>query len=117
MKVFVYYNLHKNCFSVKALQGPNKGKVVAHLDQLVLEYVWFKVSETGRQRVLREKRKNVHAGVEGYWYQDRQHETAGLSREVMYDPYKYSTFVTVDSQAAIHTAPRALLVNKKVFIP
>jgi hypothetical protein len=66
MKVFVYFNLHKKCFSVKALEGVNKGKVVQHTDNIVLLLPKFKVSEAGRQRVLREKRKNVHAGVVGW---------------------------------------------------
>lgn len=26
MKVFVYFNLHKRCFSVKALEGERKGR-------------------------------------------------------------------------------------------
>ena len=65
MKVFVYFNLHRKLFSVKALEGPDKGKVIGHTTYLWLKDVTFKVSEAGRQRVLREKRKNVHAGVVG----------------------------------------------------
>ena len=65
MKVFVYWNLHRDCWSVKALDGPNRGGVVHHATRVALHGCRFSVSESGRQRVLRDKRKNVHAGVVG----------------------------------------------------
>lgn len=65
MRVFIYWNLHRACWSIKALDGASKGLVVAHAVHWQVEGVRFKVSEAGRQRVLREKRKNVHAGVVG----------------------------------------------------
>lgn len=65
MKVALYFNLHKKCFSVKALEGSTKGRVIDHVDDIVLKNVTFKVSQAGRNRVLREKRKNVHAFVIG----------------------------------------------------
>ena len=48
MRVFVYFNLHKKCFSIKALEGDRKGRVIAHRDVVVLENCKFKVSESGR---------------------------------------------------------------------
>jgi hypothetical protein len=94
MKVFVYFNLHKKVWSVKALEGENKGRVVAHADIVQLANARPKVSEAGRQRVLREQRKNVHAGVVGEWLTGLP-EDAWLSDPVFptYNPYKYSTFV------------------------
>jgi len=98
MRVFVYFNLHKKCFSIKALEGDRKGLVIAHRDVVVLENCKFKVSEAGRQRVLREKRKNVHAGVTGEWTEsvrdnaDFEHLSI-MGRQVTYNPYKYASFV------------------------
>ena len=63
MKVFVYYNLHRKVWSVKALEGENKGRVIAHRDMVVLRNPEGKVSQAGRKRVLQEQRKNVHAGI------------------------------------------------------
>lgn len=57
-KYYVYWNLHKKMFSVKY-----RGKVIGHYRELYGLNCEFKVSESGRQRVLREKRKNVHAYV------------------------------------------------------
>lgn len=68
MKVFVYWNLHKNLWSVKSLEGFHKGKVIARLSSVNLKNCIFKVSEAGRQRVL--QTKNVHAGVVGYLTED-----------------------------------------------
>ena len=58
--VHVYRNLHKNCFSVR--QG---GIVKCHTTSVYLENANFVVSEKGRQKVLAEKRKNVHAYIKG----------------------------------------------------
>ena len=49
MKVFVYWNLHKKVWSVKALQGLQKGRVVAHRNDVMIENAEFRVSEAGRQ--------------------------------------------------------------------
>ncbi len=60
-KVRVYRNLHKDCISVK--QG---GLVRCHATNVVLKDCKFIVSEAGQRRVRNEKKKNVHAFVEGY---------------------------------------------------
>lgn len=65
MKAFIYYNLNNGCWSVKSREPETYGKVVAHVYELVVAHVEFKVSEAGRQRVIEEQRKNVHAGVSG----------------------------------------------------
>ena len=91
MKVFVYYNLHKKCFSVKALEGENKGRVIQHRNSVDLANVTFKVSEKGRQRVLKEKRKNVHAGVVGQLLPPTV--TSNKLTEVYYNPYIVDHFV------------------------
>ena len=118
MKVFVYFNLHRKCFSIKALEGANKGRVVAHSDKVLLSDGVFKVSEAGRQRVLKEQRKNVHAGVVGYWDEtgtdlitiDR---VTTIGRPVTYNPYKYSTFVYLYGEHPVgRTRLVALTVNK-----
>lgn len=92
MKVFVYYNLHRRCWSVKALEGKQRGKVILHCSDISLINCTFRVSETGRQRVLREKRKNVHAGVVGFMSDTTSRKRRGAIK-VSYDPYKYSSFV------------------------
>lgn len=104
--VFVYFNLHKKCFSIKALDGANKGKVIAHRDAVLLCSPSFKVSEAGRQRVLKEQRKNVHAGVVGLWSDDVDtgyfvDMALRHGDKVTYNPYKYSTFVKAANEQPV----------------
>jgi hypothetical protein len=114
-KVFVYFNLHKKCFSIKALQGPMKGRVIAHRHDVFIYDAVFKVSEAGRQRVLREKKKNVHAGVCGTW-DERSYDRVSIDslsvigQPVMYNPYKYDSFVAVASELPVKAARLAALV-------
>ena len=65
MIVFAYYNMNKAVWSVTALEGSQKGRVILHASEVALMHCTFKVSEAGRQRVLREKRNNIHAGIVG----------------------------------------------------
>ena len=91
MKVFCYRNLHKKgvIYSVK---NTKTNKVIDWVENIVLKDVELKVSQAGRNRVLKEKRKNVHAGVKGTIF------TIPLSEDLKwekayYNPYKYNSFV------------------------
>lgn len=57
-KYYCYWNIHKKCFSVKY-----RGKVIKHLHKFYGIGCQFKVSEVGRARVLKEKKKSVHAYI------------------------------------------------------
>jgi hypothetical protein len=96
MRVYVYFNLHKKVWSVRALEGEHKGRVVQHATSLCLANCVFKVSEAGRQRVLREKQKNVHAGIAGTLVSAPPHGV-NIGRRITYDPYKYATFVDANT--------------------
>ena len=113
MKVFVYFNLHKKVFSVRAMEGENKGRVIAHTTTVELRDAVFKVSQAGRERVLKEKRKNVHAGVQGQWVAWSGDNVDDLDA-VTYNPYRYDSFVTVADQTPVRTAARAVLNNRKI---
>ena len=99
-KVRVYRNLRNGLMSVQAYIC-KKWLVVGHVESILLYDAEFNVSEAGRQRVIKEKRKNVHAFVYG--------ELADIDTDVvlptkaMYNPYKYQTFVT-ESYGRIDTA-------------
>lgn len=111
MKVFVYFNLHKKCFSLKALEGPDKGRVIMHATYVKLRDCTFKVSEAGRQRVLREKKKNVHAGCVGTVLSAGtiMQEVPEAYSKVQYNPYKAAYFVTAEDHQPVHTAHLAFL--------
>lgn len=88
-EVKVYRNLHSGKISVQA-KTPRGFRVVAHVDEIHLTGCEFIVNENGRQKVLRERSKNVHAMVLG-----RVSEAFELNRpiRVSYNPYKASQFV------------------------
>jgi len=116
----VYFNTHKSLFSLKALTGDHKGLVVAHLNSLILKDVQFRVSEAGRQRVLKNKQKNVHAGIVGTLidasFQNSLIESKKKANRITYNPYKYSTFVIAETEFPIYNAPFVTLNDGKVFV-
>ena len=99
-KTYVYWNLHKLTFSIMQNQ-----KVVGHSNQLYLNNVEFRVRERGRQKVLKDRVKNVHAFVVGriffcpeadsYPMNDPiDEEKLGMwTHRVSYNPYLDSHFV------------------------
>lgn len=116
MKVFVYRNLHKNKFSVR---GP-EGRVVAHLENLILKNVRFCVGKKGREKVLQTKQKNVHAGLRGIvipYLDFDPSKNPYNSFKVYYNPYKNETFVKGD-ESPIYKSDFASLtyVNGKPVI-
>jgi hypothetical protein len=98
MKVFTYFNLHKKLFSIKALEGEKKGRVIAHLPYVCIENPKFKVSKAGRERVLREQRKNVHAGVVGEFTTHLLSSDKVVWENVRYNPYLFDSFVDDDNK-------------------
>ena len=115
MRVFVYYNLHRHTWSIKALEGPRKGLVIGHSDTVLLSGASGKVSEAGRQRVLREKRKNVHAGITGTLvHKEIEGYFPGFD-EITYNPYKYSSFVYKETEQAYRGSSFAYMDNRKVY--
>ena len=95
-RVYVYRNLHKNCWSVR-----QEGIIVAHTNKITLKDARFLVSPAGRSKVIKEQRKNVHAGISGYPVDEQEMWDFHLkldshARNVKYNPYKYDSFVTED---------------------
>jgi len=113
-KVRVYRNLRRNgpngepIYSVQAKRPNWAGKkrwiVVGHVEQIHLRDVEFKVSAAGRARVLRERRKSVHAYVVGAWVGAGP---AKLAKQARYNPYETPTFIDRESGDTLLTASRA----------
>ena len=82
--VKVYRNLHKMCFSIQQFD-----KVVAHGTNFSLLNAHFHVNENGRLRVLKNKRKNVHAWVRGYFDESSK---ISIGNQIKYNPYKSNKF-------------------------
>jgi len=94
-KYKIYRNLHRNCFSVLKYNVEKKGyRLHEYLTHGILDGVVAKVSEAGRQRVIKEKQKNVHAyllcdsylKLEQPVFSDMEHS------EIYYNPYFHDSF-------------------------
>lgn len=96
-KVYVYKNNHKNCYSLRSYQTR---KVIDWKKNLVLKNAKFKVSQSGRKRVLKEKRKNIHAGIEGWWDQSYNFNIKDLdeTHKIFYNPYKTEYFLNKNGE-------------------
>lgn len=94
----------------------HKGLVIAHLAYAKLTNVKFKVSEAGRQRVIKEKRKNVHAFIEGDWDENitGMFDQVTLKR-VSYNPYQSGNFVS--DNLPIYSAEIVYLTDVGAFVP
>jgi hypothetical protein len=64
-RVKVYFNLNLDCLSVIDAET---GLLYCHAHRVELRTAKFRVQPAGRERVLREKRKNVHAYIIGDCY-------------------------------------------------
>jgi len=118
MRVFVYRNLHKDCYSVRALQGPSKGRVIARVKWVVIQNPEFVVSEKGRQRVLHRKQKNVHAGIRGKWLGTAPypfHSLTGAAR-ITYNPYRFISFTKCGTLIPVYAARLASCEPTGVWI-
>lgn len=117
MRVQLYRNLNKsreyNVWSLAAAKtkrcAMSTGKLWEHADIVLLEDACLVVNENGRQRVLRERSKNVHAWVEGDVLDIAEHPSEwdpevlpdevydGRWIPITYNPYKYDTFMRADT--------------------
>ena len=117
-KVEVYRNLHKKCWSVR---NNATGHVLWHCNEVMLKDVDLVVRPAGRAKVLREKRKNVHAFAKGeILYTSvgdnlKKIDTGGYIekfKQIVYDPYQYESVVYAESEEPIFTADTVYLNNK-----
>ena len=125
MKTFVYRNLRTGNFS---LRNSRTGLVYGHKHTVFLAEAEFKVGAKGRERVLREGRKNVHAGVLGTVVatsdgildvNEVDLYAQGRYREVSYNPYLGDTFTYKDTGEPVEPVKggySVTLTGNKAFI-
>jgi hypothetical protein len=113
-RVQVYYNLHKKCLSVR-----HKGKVIEHAQEVTLTDARFHVQQAGRERVLKQKRKNVHAYVSGelketFWFTQAPKYIWTAKQRVTYNPYKYKNFVDKETLKPVASAEVVHISGKRI---
>lgn len=128
---FVYFNLQKRCWSLRAEQSHyahvsgrsvrddgGRGRVTCHADTVLLSGCTFKVSEAGRQRVIREQRKNVHAGIVcelATVNPALPFVVSDKTPQLRYNPYESGHFRDVVSGRALDYSAYILLQSGRVY--
>ncbi|RXF11106.1 hypothetical protein EG878_14720 [Enterococcus faecalis] len=109
--VRVYRNLNKKCISV---QSTKSNLVIAHSQAVSLTDCTFVVRQKGRERVLREKRKNVHAFIKGSIdpdYVEPPLMDRPFIRMATYNPYEAPHFYDVITKQPVFKASRAWVLS------
>ena len=104
--VRVYKNLNKGCWSIQ-----QNGLVKAYSDEINLFNCEFLVNEKNRQRVIKTKRKNVHAFVKGYIWDT----PIDLIKQVSYNPYVNWYFYDTNDLVSVHKAHFVRGIDGKLF--
>lgn len=102
MIVKVYRNLKHGRASRPLYSIMRNGRVIARRHRVLLTSCKFVVNQAGRERVITEGRKNVHAFVVGNWcrlpkctaFGTDEMDKRTLGVKVVYNPYKMSSFQT-----------------------
>lgn len=116
MRVRVYRNLKHGRKAPPLYSIMHKGKVIDRRGQVLLSDAKFLVSEAGRQRVIKERQKNVHAFVEGNLVDEHgvfgidAHTQKDLPARITYNPYVSGSFMW--DGTAVRGA-RAVLLNER----
>ena len=109
-KYYIYRNLTAgaNMFSIRY-----KGRVIDRDDWFEASDVTFKVNQAGRERVLKEQQKNVHASVvaKNYMFTDTKVDN---NLVISYNPYTLAHFVC--DGIKIENAKRVLFRYGKCYL-
>lgn len=119
MRVDVYWNLHKDTFSVRATEGPQRGKVIKHTDRVALADAIFVVRDKARLAVRAGAPRTVHAWIRGtllefhpasLWPKFALKHDCGAVHSVTYNPKRDDGFVLRDKPelGTIKTARRVV---------
>lgn len=112
-RVHVYYNLHQGGYSIK---DKKTGLVVGYAQNVLITNCKFKVQQAGRRKTIDEKRKRVHAYVEGdFQAADTVHDTSIMDR-VYYNPYETQEFTSMEDGSWILAMKTVLCADKICYV-
>jgi hypothetical protein len=113
----VYRNIHRGNFSIKSyVHGKYGYRVTDRGETFLMKECGFKIYEAGRQRVLKEQVKNVHAFVESTSYEHLEEKMdVSKLREIYYNPYKHDSFVYKDTLEKVEKVAMLLAQDNKLY--
>jgi len=112
--VRIYRNLGNGKMSIQAKTAVG-WRVVGHVTDCVIRNVTFIVKETARQRVIRDRQKNVHAWGEGVLIGHLSSKAIAPLR-LSYDPYIHSSFVDGRTGIAVTSCSLLVVKDNQVFM-
>lgn len=126
VKKYQRVSVHRNLRSGNGgLSIKSNNTVCGHADAVYLRDVKFNVSQSGNERVRREKQKNVHAHITGdivlcqsvIDYESRCDfiERQGYKR-VRYNPYMHTSFVYSNTDEPVYKAREAYIMLDRIYI-
>ena len=107
-QVHVHRNLHKTLEDgtpVYSVRNSFSGLVVDHVTEIAISKPILRVGQRGNQRVRDEKRKNVHAYIQGKRMRESLIDDYGTGIElcewqkIIYNPYLHKSFVLESDQS------------------
>lgn len=110
--VRVYWNLHKDIYSIQQKINGD-WRVVAHAPSLQLVNVTFRVWQGTREKVAATGVKTVHAFVEGVVTD----VVTGSERQLTYNPKKYTGFVDKATEELLGGVQSVSMATKRVSTP
>lgn len=110
--VDIYRNLHTN--DGYSIRCSKTGLVLAHCSTVRIKNAKFIVSESGRQKNIREKRKRVHAYVRGELIAYNEELPQSFSK-VLYNPYYTEFFTDAGTNALIKEADEVFCSGKFAY--
>ena len=109
-KVKVYYNLHTYLFSIIAMEGEYKGKVVAHGNNILIQdEIKFHINKAGQEKARKIRQRNVHAYVVGTF---KGIEQKKLEKRGYYNPYTTDTFIDSDTKETLNKVNQVIFADK-----
>ena len=100
MRVRVYWNLHRKCYSVMEART---GVVIQHANAVMLLDVRYTVQPAGYARTIREGRKCVHAFIDGTLVNNKLIDFE-QARRVTYNPQRGPHWHDKDTGEVLKTA-------------
>jgi hypothetical protein len=105
-RVAVYKNLHCGAWSIRAVDGPHKGNVVAHADALALRHASMHVNARAQARVAAGAAREVHAWIVGTLADIEIADPVRLT----YRPHERPAFF-IDTGQAVWHAPAVVFTD------
>ncbi len=111
-QVAVYRNLHRGVWSLRALDGPCSGHVVAHADSVGLLNTRMHVNERAARRIAAGAVREVHAWIIGTLGE----VVLANPTRLTYRPHQRPVFFVADTGKAVWTSPAVLFTDGAAWV-